>query len=407
MIGTHAFTDASLSHMQLWTQTFPSSFSQVLGTRAVSDAMVKFVHVSHKEEALMRKCHSEGMGVRKISALTGRSFETVSKHVFKKHRNRKPQPKGRPRVITAATLKRLIKAHEKLLRENPRAEVTIRQVKAAVGLECADRTILNAFHKHGLYFRTLYEKPEITSVDRTKRMEFADAHGARTAAQWNTYLHAVIDNKTFQVYKNGKARDHAARRRIRGVYRTRRRVYTKGNTKPPGALKKNTGAKSVMVTCALGAGRVIMWHVVPDNKWNANAAEDMYTNALHPRLQHTYPSTRRFRVLEDNDPAGYKSRKGEQAKRNLRIDAVSLPPRSPDLNPLDYTVWAEINRRMRSQEKAWPAGKSESRAQFLQRLRRTAMGLPPAYINKAIGNLTKRIALMKTARGGHFPEGGL
>ena len=71
MIGTHAFTDASLSHMQLWTQTFPSSFSQVLGTRAVSDAMVKFVHVSHKEEALMRKCHSEGMGVRKISALTG------------------------------------------------------------------------------------------------------------------------------------------------------------------------------------------------------------------------------------------------------------------------------------------------------------------------------------------------
>ena len=41
-------------------------------------------------------------------------------------------------------------------------------------------------------------------------MEFADAHGARTAAQWNTYLHAVIDNKTFQVYKNGKTRDFAA-----------------------------------------------------------------------------------------------------------------------------------------------------------------------------------------------------
>ena len=63
--------------------------------------MVKFVHVSHMEEALMQKCHSEGMGVRKISALTGRSFETVSKHIFKKHRNRKVQPKGRPLRHTA------------------------------------------------------------------------------------------------------------------------------------------------------------------------------------------------------------------------------------------------------------------------------------------------------------------
>ena len=82
----------------------------------------------------MQKCHSDGMGMRKISALTGRSFETVSKHIFKKHRNRKVQPKGRPRAIAAATLKRLSKAHETLLRENPRAEVTIKQVKASVGL---------------------------------------------------------------------------------------------------------------------------------------------------------------------------------------------------------------------------------------------------------------------------------
>ena len=244
----------------------------------------KYSHVSLREETLMKQCHSEGMGVRKISALTGRSLDTVSKHIFKKHSRKKVQPKGRPRAITAASLKRLIKAHEKLLRESPRAEVTISQVKAKVGLQCSDRTVLDAFHKHGLYFRSLYEKPEITTEDRAKRMAFADAHGVRTAAQWNTYLHAVIDNKVFQVYKNGKARDYAARRRIRGVYRTRSRVYTKGNTKPPGALKKNTGAKSVMVTCALGAGRVMMWHVVPDNKWNAAAAVDMYTNALHPRL---------------------------------------------------------------------------------------------------------------------------
>ena len=71
------------------------------------------VHVSHKVEALMQKCHSEGMGVRKIGVLIGRTFESIEAHV-QAHRNRKVQPKGRPRAIAAATLKRLIKAHEKL-----------------------------------------------------------------------------------------------------------------------------------------------------------------------------------------------------------------------------------------------------------------------------------------------------
>ena len=75
--------------MQLWNRSFPSSLPQVVGTRAGPGAMVKFVHVSHKEEALMRKCHSEGMGVRKISALTGRmhlcSFFDTRVLVFLEH----------------------------------------------------------------------------------------------------------------------------------------------------------------------------------------------------------------------------------------------------------------------------------------------------------------------------------
>ena len=45
----------------------------------------KYSHVSLREETLMKRCHSEGMGVRKISSLTGRSLDTVSKHIFKKH----------------------------------------------------------------------------------------------------------------------------------------------------------------------------------------------------------------------------------------------------------------------------------------------------------------------------------
>ena len=51
-------------------------------------------------------------------------------------------------------------------------------------------------------------------------------------------------------------------------------------------------------------------------------------------------------LAEDNDPSGYKSGKGNQAKRDLRIKTVEWPRYSPDLNPLDFSFWKQLNRRM-------------------------------------------------------------
>ena len=49
-----------------------------------------------------------------------------------------------------------------------------------------------------------------------------------------------------------------------------------------------------------------------------------------------------------------------QAKKEVGIKPFSLPPTSPDLNPLDYSIWAEINKRMRKQELAWPKAKKDA-----------------------------------------------
>ena len=138
-----------------------------------------FTHVTSVEKALIKKLHSQGMGLRKIRAVTGRSFDTLSKHLFPKNVHKKVKAKGRPRLINARLLKRLRVAHEKLVSERPSVEVTIKRVKAKVGLTCTDRTVLNAFHQHGLYFRPMYEKPEISEDDRRQRMAFADVNGTR------------------------------------------------------------------------------------------------------------------------------------------------------------------------------------------------------------------------------------
>ena len=80
--------------------------------------------------------------------------------------------------------------------------------------------------------------------------------------------------------------------------------------------------------------------------------------------------------------------------------------RSPDLNVLDYAIWAEVEKRLRKQERNMPDAKHETRAQFEQRLDRTARNLPEAFINKSIGDLQKRCKLLYKAKGGLFEEGG-
>ena len=77
----------------------------------------------------------------------------------------------------------------------------------------------------------------------------------------------------------------------------------------------------------------------------------MYTNVLAKALKRAFPNQRaHFSVIEDNDPAGYKSRAGVDAKKKAGIAADSLPKRSPDLNVLDYALWNATHRRMRAQE---------------------------------------------------------
>ena len=43
-------------------------------------------------------------------------------------------------------------------------------------------------------------------------------------------------------------------------------------------------------------------------------------------------------VLEDNDPTGYKSQKGKDAKPAAGISILEFPMRSPDLSVCDHAI---------------------------------------------------------------------
>ena len=145
--------------------------------------------------------------------------------------------------------------------------------------------------------------------------------------------------------------------------------------------KYNPGARGAMVLAGIGHGRVLVWEVIDGRNWNGEVAAEMYKGPIKTALQQVAPGKRKWRVLEDNDPVGFKCRKGREAKAVSRIESFDIPRRSPSLNVCDYALWSEINRRMRAAEAKWSPGRTESRKQYLARLRRTALGLPKAFID--------------------------
>ena len=137
-----------------------------------------------------------------------------------------------------------------------------------------------------------------------------------------------------------------------------------------------------------------MWEYL-DKKWNADAAVKRYQGAVMSTLRKERGVKRRYKVLEDNDPTGYKSRKAMDAKAALGITAVPMPAYSPDMNPLDFSLWAEIEKRMIANAPK----RVETVSEYKKRLRLTALRLPRDIVSKAVRSIPKRLRAIIAAKG--------
>ena len=200
------------------------------------------------------------------------------------------------------------------------------------------------------------------------------------------------------------ARTPAQRKRMRQArvtYHLRKpSEYTLPEYAVPKGGRSLTGIPSVEVTAAVAVDRIVMWRVAPKS-WCGEQAADMYKE-LGKALRRRWGAGRRaYRVIEDGDPKGYQSNKGKEAKEKEKIQSWKLPPRSPEWMPLDYCLWAEIEARMLAQDAV--AG-TETRDQYLARLRRTALTLPRDFVKKALLDMKARIEATAASKGKHVPK---
>jgi hypothetical protein len=284
-------------------------------------------------------------------------------------------------------------------------EITSGVALEAAGLECSEKTAGKALLKRGICFRRMCSKPLLTAQDKRDRFAFAKKYRCKSRAWWLKHIHMTIDSKHFPVYVHAQGRNYAAMREVRGAYRLPGQGLDEGYIVVPKGQRYNPGVKSAQIAAGVGRGRVRMWHVVAP-QWNGRTAAQLYKGPLKQALKRAWPGKRTHRVLEDNDPSGFKSGAGKKAKKEAGIDVFEIPKRSPDLNVCDYALWKRISRAMRKQERNFPKEKRETRDEYLARLAQTARGLPRSFIDNSIGDMAARCRRLYACRGGLIEEGG-
>ena len=147
--------------------------------------------------------------------------------------------------------------------------------------------------------------------------------------------------------------------------------------------------------CYGGRGRL---HFVPD-KAKINAA--YYCNTLLPALIEDCDA-----LLDDNflfQQDGAPAHTTQQTQNWLAVHSPDFigkdewPPNSPDLNPMDYSIWGMM---LSSYEQLAP--KPTSKAELRTALQAIWDSLPQDSIDRAVLGMRKRLRACVEAEGGHF-----
>ena len=104
-------------------------------------------------------------------------------------------------------------------------------------------------------------------------------------------------------------------------------------------------------------------------------------------------------IMHDNDRV-MTSARAKRAEARLGFTVLPMPPRSPDMMPLDFASWAYWDGQMLESE---PAGK-EKKEEYVARLVQTAFDTSKGRVDRWMGDLKRRLSLIYAAEGGYIEE---
>ena len=301
--------------------------------------------------------------------------------------------KGRPRTISQRSSRHLVSTL-KQLRRTEQGVFTSVQLQEKAGLDdvVSNKAVRRELRKHGYAYRQCRKKGQLTEQDCKNRLKYARKIKRKRLPEdfWKRGIAFYIDGVSF-VHKTNPC-DSAKTARTR-TWRTDTEGLNVHQTAK--GKKEGTGGSvaKFMVSIAHGKG------VLGVHQYYGNISGDKYADIVLTKFPTLFdlsnnPTGRYF--VQDNDPS-QNSNAAKEALSDVNAHQFKIPPRSPDLNPIE-NIFHLVSKQLRNDAKKCKIQK-ESFAAFSERCKNTLLNFPADIIDNTVASMNKRIDMVIAARG--------
>lgn len=297
--------------------------------------------------------------------------------------------KGRPKKINAR-YERTILRTLKILRKKS-AHFTSRDIIEEADLTgvVSRRTVRRILNKNNYRYLQARKKGLLKEKDKRERVSFARKYVKYGVDFWKKEIAFYFDGVGFGHKTNPQ---EEARSNKSMMWRQPK----EGLTKTTKGKKEGTGGRVVRFFVGIAHDKGVV--LVKQYPWNV-------TGERFARfVRNVFPET--FRIcekniigglfLQDGDPRQV-SNAAKMAWKNLGCEMFSIPPRSPDLNPIEnifHLVRQQLDKDALENEIT-----HETYDVFAKRAAKTLQEFPVSIINKTIESMPKRLRMVIKSRG--------
>lgn len=338
----------------------------------------------------------QGLSTRKVAKLTGASQATVWRICNKKSRpqsnqNKGTAKKGRPRKLTPRHERLLLRVLTNLRHTEGRFSIgRLMEQSGLTRSEVSRQTIARFLHSKGYFYLQARKKGLMSWTDRRKRVAFARyVQRLYPDDLWTNVIAFYLDGTGFVYKRNPLDQARAPKGRI---WRKKCEGLEPGCTAK--GSKAGTGGKvlKIMVAISYGKGVIV---AEPYEKMNGDYFANFIERNFDRMFERANKDVRRL-WLQDGDPC-QNSKIAKTAMQTKNAELLKLPPRSPDLNPIE-NLFNNVGQRLK--EDALKRQIShESFHEFTIRVLNTLFAIDIETIDNLISSMNKRIKGVIKKRG--------
>lgn len=265
------------------------------------------------------------------------------------------------------------------------------RVSAGIGSRVSDETIRRVMRSDGLNYRHSRKKGLLTRKDLKSRLQFARKVRRKLNLNfWKNGVSFYLDGVSFTHKYNPS--DQARAPKTMAWRRPNEGLKYKCTAK---GSHEGTGGKVAHFFAAIVYGKRVVLCEQYHRKLNGQSFAN-FVREHFPRLFSACSNPKGRLFLQDGDPC-QNSKKANDAIHGIGARKFSIPPRSPDLNPIE-NVFHLVKRKLNA-DAIERNILQENFNSFSERVKKTIENFPIDIIDKTIESMDKRIGLIIKSKG--------